>query len=77
MKTKLFAATVLAAASASAFAVGPGPLGAIDNMPIAISKTTGRKREEGMGFFMGSFSVVKLMLLGPDSVRQRRIFFRQ
>jgi hypothetical protein len=36
MKTKFFAATVLAAASASAFAVGPGPLGTIDNMGVIV-----------------------------------------
>ena len=37
MKIKLFTAAALAAASVSAFAVGPGPLGTIDNTPIAIS----------------------------------------
>lgn len=54
MKTKLFAATVLAAASASAFAVGPGPLGAIDNTPISISNIV------PMGIFQDvySFSIV-------------------
>jgi hypothetical protein len=50
MKTKFFAATVLAAASASAFAVGPGPLGAIDNMPIAISNIV------PMGIFQDVYS---------------------
>jgi hypothetical protein len=35
MKLKVFAATVLAASSVSAFAVGPGPMGPIDNMPIS------------------------------------------
>jgi hypothetical protein len=54
MKTKLFAATVLAAASASAFAVGPGPLGAIDNTPITVSNIV------PMGIFQDvySFSLV-------------------
>ena len=37
MKIKLFTAAALAAASVSAFAVGPGALGTIDNTPIAIS----------------------------------------
>lgn len=37
MNIKPFAAAVLAATSVSAFAVGPGPLGTIDNTPIAIS----------------------------------------
>jgi PEP-CTERM motif len=50
MKTKLFAATVLAAASASAFAVGPGALGAIDNTPIAISNIV------PMGIFQDVYS---------------------
>ena len=37
MNIKPFAAAVLAATSVSAFAVGPGPLGTIDNTPISIS----------------------------------------
>ena len=37
MNIKSFATAVLASASVSAFAVGPGPLGAIDNIPTAIS----------------------------------------
>lgn len=50
MKTKLLVATVLAAASTSAFAVGPGPLGAIDNMPISISNIV------PMGIFQDVYS---------------------
>jgi len=37
MKTKTLATALLVATSVSAYAVGPGPLGAIDNTPIAIS----------------------------------------
>ena len=37
MNIKPFAAAVLAASTVSAFAAGPGPLGAIDNTPISIS----------------------------------------
>ena len=36
MNTKAFAAAALAASSVSAFAVGPGPLGTIDNLPITV-----------------------------------------
>ena len=50
MKTKFFAATVLAAASASAFAVGPGNLGTIDNMPIIIGNIV------PMGLFQDIYS---------------------
>jgi hypothetical protein len=50
MKFKLFTATVLAAASASAFAVGPGPLGTIDNTPISISNIV------PMGIFQDVYS---------------------
>lgn len=38
MNIKSIAAAVLAATSVSAFAVGPGPLGTIDNMTILIDK---------------------------------------
>jgi PEP-CTERM motif len=50
MKTKLFAATVLAVASASAFAVGPGSLGTIDNMPVTLSNIV------PMGIFQDVYS---------------------
>jgi hypothetical protein len=50
MKTKIFAATVLAAASASAFAAGPGPLGTIDNTPVVLSNVV------PMGIFQDVYS---------------------
>jgi len=49
MKTKFFAASVLAAASVSAFAM-PGPLGMIDNMPIVLSNVV------PMGIFQDVYS---------------------
>jgi len=50
MNIKPFAAAVLAATSVSAFAVGPGPLGTIDNLPISISNTV------PMGIFQDVYS---------------------
>lgn len=50
MKFMQCIATVLAGASASAFAVGPGPLGAIDNTPISISNIV------PMGIFQDVYS---------------------
>jgi PEP-CTERM motif len=50
MKLKFFAVTVLAAASASAFAVGPGSLGTIDNMPVTLSNIV------PMGIFQDVYS---------------------
>lgn len=50
MNIKSFAAAVLAAASSSAFAVGPGPLGAIDNTPISLSNIV------PMGIFQDVYS---------------------
>jgi PEP-CTERM motif len=50
MKTKILAATVLAAASASAIADGPGPLGTIDNMPVTLSNIV------PMGIFQDVYS---------------------
>lgn len=41
MKLKLIAAAAVLAVSGSAFAVGPGSLGAIDNMPTFIGNTVG------------------------------------
>ena len=50
MNLKPLAAAVLAAASVSAFAVGPGPLGTIDNLPIAIDNIV------PMGIFQDVYS---------------------
>lgn len=50
MKIKLITAAALAAASVSALAVGPGPLGAIDNTPISISNIV------PMGIFQDVYS---------------------
>ena len=50
MNIKPFAAAVLAATSVSAFAVGPGPLGTIDNAPISISNIV------PMGIFQDVYS---------------------
>jgi PEP-CTERM motif len=50
MKIKFLGAVALAAASLSAQAVGPGSLGAIDNMPIAISNIV------PMGIFQDVYS---------------------
>ena len=64
MKIKFLGAAVLAAASISAHAVGPGSLGAIDNMPIAISNIV------PMGIFQDvfSFSLVNPGDLGGSAV---------
>lgn len=50
MKMKLVTAAALTAASVSALAVGPGPLGTIDNTPIAISNIV------PMGIFQDVYS---------------------
>jgi hypothetical protein len=50
MKTKTLATALLVATSVSAYAVGPGPLGAIDNTPIAISNIV------PMGIFQDVYS---------------------
>jgi hypothetical protein len=50
MNIKPFAVAVLAATSVSAFAVGPGPLGTIDNIPISISNIV------PMGLFQDVYS---------------------
>lgn len=50
MNIKPFAAAVLAAISVPAFAVGPGPLGTIDNTPISMSNIV------PMGIFQDVYS---------------------
>jgi hypothetical protein len=42
MNTRILAATLLVITSVSAFAVGPGPLGSIDNTPITIGNSVPR-----------------------------------
>lgn len=50
MMIKSLSAVVLAAASASAFAVGPGSLGSVDNIPVAIDNVV------PMGIFQDVYS---------------------
>lgn len=64
MKIKSLSAAVLAVASVSAHAVGPGALGAIDNLPIAISNIV------PMGIFQDvySFTLVDPGMLSGNAV---------
>jgi hypothetical protein len=55
MKLISIVAVALAATSVSAFAVAPGPLGAIDNKPISIGNTI----PAGLLFDVYTFSLVK------------------
>jgi len=54
VKIKSLTAAALAAASVSAYAVGPGPLGTIDNLPIVIGNTV----PAGLLFDVYTFSLV-------------------
>jgi hypothetical protein len=56
MNIQSLAAAALAATSLSAFAVGPGPLGAIDNLPLTVSNVVAQ------GIFQDVYSFT---LVGP------------
>jgi hypothetical protein len=56
MNIKSLAAAALAATSVSAFAVGPGPLGAIDNVPLTVTNVVPQ------GIFQDVYSFT---LVGP------------